>query len=196
MNQPASDDPPDSGVSGPTITALPDDASGSAPRAPVSGVAPRHSAAGSDPFASLKQETTVETKVEVHLLDIAKRGALGGATSVYHVPRELLEMARRKKKVAADAPPEPAAMRRASPKAREVAGRAPLRDVCPSEASGRPSTPAESLTLSSILGQSRRAFQRLGSLESRVFESPVLRRSITAVTWLALMYAAYRLMMR
>jgi hypothetical protein len=162
MNQTASDAPPDSGVSGPALTALPDEANRAAPRAPLSDGGPGRSAPVSNPFASLKQEKTVEVKVAGHLLDIARRGTLGGDTSVYHVPRELLEMARRKTEVT-DPPRGAVVVRRVRLPARQLARRTPL--------------------------------QRLAWLESRALEPALLRGSIATVTWLALTYAVYRLIM-
>src|SRR5687767_4793737 len=106
--QPASDAPPASRVSVPTIAALPDDASRASPRASASGLVPRRTPATGNPFASLNQEKTVETQVAGRLLDLAKGDTLGADTRVYYVPRELLEKARRKKKVGAESPEGPA----------------------------------------------------------------------------------------
>jgi hypothetical protein len=157
----------------------------------VSGIAPKRSESAGNPFASLKQEKTVEAKVAGHLLDIAKGVALGGDTSVYHVPRELLEMARRKTK-AADARLKPVVAPRAGRQAGHGATGAPTR-VRPSDPSLRPSAPAESSRLPPILGRPLRALKQLGGPESTALERALLRGSIATVTWVALIYAAYRL---
>jgi hypothetical protein len=186
--QPASDTPPDSGVSGPT-NAAPDDASRAARRVPESGFSPRPTPAAGNPFASLKQEKTVEAKVAGHLLDLAKRDKPDGDTSVYHVPRELLEMARRKKKGAAESPAEPV---EANPKAQRREPLAPV-GIRPSGARVHPAASALSSLLPPAVGQSLRVLQRMQSLDSRTIAVATLRGALTAGPWLALIYAAYRL---
>src|SRR5262245_45501452 len=95
----------------------------SAPQAVTSsGIAPAHPkvalseshaatfsverAAAVSPFASLKQERTVEAKVSTQLLTLAKGGmAMGGATQSYQVPDELMALAGRKAATFASAKP-------------------------------------------------------------------------------------------
>lgn len=64
------------------------------------------------PFASLKQEKTVEARVSTQLLTLTAKGgsvkggiAMGGATQSYQVPDELMALAGRKKAALASAEP-------------------------------------------------------------------------------------------
>jgi len=64
------------------------------------------------PFASLKQEKTVEARVSTQLLTLTAKGgsakagiAMGGATQSYQVPDELMALAGRKKAALASAGP-------------------------------------------------------------------------------------------
>jgi len=64
---------------------------------------------GANPFASLKQERTVESKVNAQLLTLTKGMPMSGATQVYEVPDELLALARRNRPAKSSKPPAPAA---------------------------------------------------------------------------------------
>lgn len=62
--------------------------------------------ASTDPFASLKQEQTIEAKVSPQLLTWAKEGlAMGGATLAYEIPEELMALAGRRTNELRGAPP-------------------------------------------------------------------------------------------
>jgi hypothetical protein len=153
---------------------------------------PRRTPAKGNPFASLNQEKTVETQVAGRLLDLAKGGAMGADTRVYHVPRELLERARRKKKVGAESHEGPAG---ASPRAQTFEARAPI-GVCPLDASGHLAAWARSSLLPSAPGQLLlRILGRLQSRDSKAIARAALRGAIAAGPWLVLVYAAYRLIL-
>ena len=93
--------------------------------------------AAANPFASLKQEQTVEAKVSTQLLTLTKGGmAMGGATQAYQVPEELMALAGRRK----------AELEASQPPARDAAagvGRAPSLPPAP-RLSLAPSLPAAS----------------------------------------------------
>ena len=60
--------------------------------------------ASTNHFAALQQERTIEAAVPAQMLSLAKGLPAAGATSVYQVPDELLELARRERGEPARAP--------------------------------------------------------------------------------------------